>query len=358
MASKTPPRRDQRAGTNGRTAPLRHVPTLSPVACAVCGSRRAETVLTPQSLTGLMEFHRVFHARHSQGPPALWKEKLDFLHGYATYVVRCRLCGTWYRNPSLTAAGTRRAYEADAYGMDALDLLHGIYRRQYRRTVRRLRRRLPQGSRVLEVGSYAGAFLEEGQAAGWQVEGVDVGRHVVGYARGRGLTVHLGDVRDLDLPEQAYDAAFVWHCFEQVPGPYGFLLRLRHLLRPGGLLTLRTPNAAYYGAALHAMGNAAPVARRRLAEHLAFHGLLPFPFARAYPPAGLRLLLAAWGYVEVRLADAAAAATADPTYRPWARVKGLWLDRRSHRDLRGLLADGPASPWLEVTAQRGRIEPA
>ncbi|HEY8489647.1 MAG TPA: hypothetical protein VIO14_01510, partial [Dehalococcoidia bacterium] len=75
------------------------MPTLAPVACALCGSRRALTVLTPQDLEQLAAFHRAFHARYSLGPPALWKEKLHFLHRYPTYVVRCQGCGAWYRNP-------------------------------------------------------------------------------------------------------------------------------------------------------------------------------------------------------------------------------------------------------------------
>ncbi|HEY8489949.1 MAG TPA: methyltransferase domain-containing protein, partial [Dehalococcoidia bacterium] len=306
----------------------------------------------------LAAFHRAFHARYSLGPPALWKEKLHFLHRYPTYVVRCQGCGAWYRNPALTALGARRGYEADPYGPGVLELLRRRYRRQYRGAVGRLRRWVPKGARVLEVGSYAAAFLEAGRAAGWEVEGVDVGRDVVRYARDLGLTVHLGDVRDLDLPLEDYDAVFVWHCFEQVPEHYGFLLRLRDLLRPGGLLVLRTPNAVYYGAALGRVRDGPAAERRRLAEHLAFNGLLPFPFARAYPPEGLRLLLTACGFVDPRSTGSASGAGTDPTYRPWARVRGALLDRWAARRLRAAVPQGPAAPWLEVTARRGRREPA
>jgi SAM-dependent methyltransferase len=170
--------------------------------------------------------------------------------------------------------------------------------------------------------------------------------------------VHRGDVRDLDLPAEGYDAVFVWHCFEQVPDPYGLLRRIRGLLRPGGLLLLRTPNAEYYGAALAGLREASPRDRRRLAEHLAFCGLLPFPFALAYPPRTLARLAAACGFVDVRVGGSPSVPGADPTYRRWARLKARLLARWAARALRADAADGIDAPWLEVTALRGYDEPA
>lgn len=84
----------------------------------------------------------------------------------------------------------------------------------------------PADARVLEDGSYTGAFLEAARDAGWRAIGVDV----VTYARSRGLQVVQGQLPELALPRASFDAVFVWNCFDQVPEPRPLLEAAEALL--------------------------------------------------------------------------------------------------------------------------------
>lgn len=102
--------------------------------------------------------------------------------------------------------------------------------------------------RLLDVGCGSGAFLVEMRKRGWNVTGLDVDPAAVATARTvHGLDVHLGTVAGLLSKGATFDAITASHVIEHVPDPVEFLTHCRQLLRAGGLLVLRTPNAHSFG---------------------------------------------------------------------------------------------------------------
>jgi SAM-dependent methyltransferase len=59
-----------------------------------------------------------------------------------------------------------------------------------------------------------------------------------------GLVIHHGSVETLDLPEDAYDLAFMIQTIEHVEKPDAILSAVRRLLKPGGRLVIVTDNTA------------------------------------------------------------------------------------------------------------------
>jgi len=102
--------------------------------------------------------------------------------------------------------------------------------------------------KVLDVGCGNGEFLVAMRKRGWRVTGLDVDPAAVATARSaHGLEVHLGTVGSLLSKGLTFDAITASHVIEHVPDPVEFLTHCRQLLRAGGLLVLRTPNAQSFG---------------------------------------------------------------------------------------------------------------
>ncbi|HVZ18361.1 MAG TPA: class I SAM-dependent methyltransferase, partial [Terriglobales bacterium] len=96
--------------------------------------------------------------------------------------------------------------------------------------------------RLLDIGCSVGFFLREAQSARWVAEGVEYSADTADLARKRGLTVHVGAVDNVDLPDQSFDAITMWDVIEHMPAPLSALVAARRLLKKGGILAIETPN--------------------------------------------------------------------------------------------------------------------
>ncbi len=105
--------------------------------------------------------------------------------------------------------------------------------------------------RVLDVGCGDGRLLAALRSRGWTVEGQDVDREAADHARRQhGITVHVGDLRQLALPAESFDAVVMNHVIEHAYDPGALVRECLRLLKPGGLFVATTPNPESFG---HAM---------------------------------------------------------------------------------------------------------
>jgi len=96
---------------------------------------------------------------------------------------------------------------------------------------------------LLEVGCGSGRFLSRMRKAGWDVRGVEPDSVAAQVAQARfGLPVFAGTLHEANFPERSFDAAALSHVIEHVYDPVGLLKECRRVLKPGGHLTLATPN--------------------------------------------------------------------------------------------------------------------
>ena len=98
--------------------------------------------------------------------------------------------------------------------------------------------------RVLDIGSGYGYFRVALGEAGFEHEGLEVSEHGREVAREQyGQQTHAGLLEDHWRGwEGRFDAATGFDLIEHVPDPADFLGQVRHVLRPGGFLGLKTPN--------------------------------------------------------------------------------------------------------------------
>ena len=107
----------------------------------------------------------------------------------------------------------------------------------------------PSRGRLLELGASYGHSLALARERGWDPVGVELSPTASAYARSHfGLTVYNCDLADAPLADASFDAVIGWHVLEHVRNPKEQLQRLSALLKPGGVLGLRVPNIASFGA--------------------------------------------------------------------------------------------------------------
>jgi len=107
------------------------------------------------------------------------------------------------------------------------------------------------GGRLLEVGFGGGETLMEMSRLGWEVQGVDPDPVAVEAARARSLNVRCGSLEEQKYPDASFDAIVMGHVIEHVHDPERLLRECRRILRPGGQLSIVTPNAASWGHQRH-----------------------------------------------------------------------------------------------------------
>lgn len=167
---------------------------------------------------------------------------------------RCAHCGSYIQNPQIAPHSLAEWYRSSLYSVAGThgpgpytDYFAGEAARQreaayrYRRV---LARRLPSGSRVLEVGCATGSFLQALRNAGHHATGIDLSEPFVRFAREQaGLDVVLGDYLSQPQRDASYDAIVMLGTVSNLYPLAACLRRAAAELKPGGFLYLNFPAA-------------------------------------------------------------------------------------------------------------------
>lgn len=156
---------------------------------------------------------------------------------------------------------------------------------------------VPAGARTLEAGCGLGHFTVAADALGYQAEGLDWSEPTINRLRRQFSSIpwHVGDVRDLDFPNDTFDAIYSpGVCEHFSEGPVRVLAESRRVLRPGGIAIISTPcfngwlqrRTAAFKAADHAVDESTfheyaftPDGMARLLEQLGFEVVQIRPYA-------------------------------------------------------------------------------
>src|SRR5690349_4779084 len=135
-------------------------------------------------------------------------------------MVRCRECALVYLNPRPTAQALAAYYPPDYSPYTQRGIFGKLTRWLRQREAASLRRSLPAGAEVLEVGCAAGDLLVPMREAGLRVTGVELSEHAATIARTRhNLDVHTGTLADAPLAGRTFDAVIMRSVIEHVPDP-------------------------------------------------------------------------------------------------------------------------------------------
>ncbi|NUM89339.1 MAG: class I SAM-dependent methyltransferase [Bdellovibrionales bacterium] len=101
--------------------------------------------------------------------------------------------------------------------------------------------------RVLDVGCATGFTVKHLLDLGLDAYGIEPSDFAANYAiKSLGLTGRIlhGHLRSDTYPDETFDTIIAWDVIEHIPQPNEFLRLLRRLLRPGGTLSLITPDCS------------------------------------------------------------------------------------------------------------------
>lgn len=107
---------------------------------------------------------------------------------------------------------------------------------------------VPQGVRVLDIGSGLGQALGYHASRGCEVWGVESDENVLRVAERFGFKVTIGVFDAADFPESYFDVVTLDQVIEHMRDPVHTMAGIRKVLKPGGVAILSTPNVHGWGA--------------------------------------------------------------------------------------------------------------
>jgi SAM-dependent methyltransferase len=278
------------------------------------------------------------------------KDLTDFFHNERADLLKCENCRLLVRVRHERPPAND--YTEDRYDPAAIEQVYPDYVRAFRVKETPYRSLLPQGARVLELGSHYGAFLETAAAWGWTAVGVDVGEDAARFARSRGCDVRICDLSDCNFTPSSFDGLFIWNCFDQIEQPRPVLAEAARILKPDGLLVVRTPNGLFYLLCQSFLkSDISHSAAQFLLEAMAYNNLLGFPYQYGYNQSNLQLLIEPFGFRTEGMLNSELLTLPLPEHPPGVAAeersirKGVDLLERSvlrseNGDLTG--------PWIEI----------
>lgn len=174
----------------------------------------------------------------------------------ATYV-RCKRCGLVREDPRPTMVEMARHYpsEYSSYNFEAAResswlakqaIEYGIGKRW------RFVTKYKTGGKLLDVGCGTGLFLAgRGHDPNWELYGVEINENAARVARDQ----HQLKVRGGTLEQAAYDTGFfdvvtLWDVLEHLHDPLASLREIHRILKPDGVILVRSPNLRSWDAFL------------------------------------------------------------------------------------------------------------
>ncbi len=177
-------------------------------------------------------------------------------------LVRCAGCGLVRVEPTPAAEEVRGLYTESYFDRDfSCGVRKGTYLEseamrveEYREVLSVIRSYRPFG-RLLEVGCAAGSFLNYAKRSGYQVQGVDISAWAADMAREQfQVQVQVGRLVEAGFPDESFDVIFFGDLLEHEPEPVELVREATRVLRPGGLIAIKTPtyvNSFYFRLARH-----------------------------------------------------------------------------------------------------------
>ncbi|OGS01633.1 MAG: hypothetical protein A2V88_07555 [Elusimicrobia bacterium RBG_16_66_12] len=161
--------------------------------------------------------------------------------GYALY--DCPECGAGFCDPFKNPGPEYYEHKSDLYAVAVAEKTDPMTF-EYDEALSLLRRELPSGGRLLDVGCGSGGFLHRARSAGFLVAGLDFNSARASALKARGFEVFHGGLPDFarGAPRASFDAVTIFQVVEHLDDPGAWLASAKSLLKPGGLLVVGAPN--------------------------------------------------------------------------------------------------------------------
>jgi len=167
----------------------------------------------------------------------------------ALQVLECAACRLAYVDETLSFHELAALYRGeDYYSRNFSFYVPGIERRVIEDNLQDFRpvEHRWAGGRILDLGCADGGFLAALDASRWDRYGVDISAEAIQRARARadggGIDFRAGELAEIGFPAEFFDVVTLWMLVEHLRDPRAVLAEVHRILRPDGLVILKTPN--------------------------------------------------------------------------------------------------------------------
>jgi 2-polyprenyl-3-methyl-5-hydroxy-6-metoxy-1,4-benzoquinol methylase len=172
------------------------------------------------------------------------KDEVFVKNGYT--FVRCYQCGLVFVNPQVQPELLKQFYKSSKANDLWMDILlsgpEQAWRFEYfSEALEYLKKYFPGLSRILDVGSGVGHFLDIARQEGLLPEGIELNEKAREFCLKKGLIVHGAPLEDFD-PSMPYDVVSLFGMLEHVNDPIGILNRAKQIVKKGGGVIAIVPN--------------------------------------------------------------------------------------------------------------------
>ena len=112
--------------------------------------------------------------------------------------------------------------------------------------LRAVRRHLPEGGSILDVGCASGGLLASVADLAGHMEGVEVDAVAAATAATVADDVHVGSIDEIALPTASFDVVVLGDVLEHLTDPGRALRHTAAALRSGGTVVVSLPNVAHW----------------------------------------------------------------------------------------------------------------
>lgn len=163
-------------------------------------------------------------------------------------VIDCAACGFMHIMPLPDAAAQKKFYEEEFYQSEKSDYFddteadrawHNI---SFGSRLAFVEDKLGEIGTALDIGCGPGAFLRVAQQRGWKTYGIEPSPLAVNYCNQFDLNVQAGFFGPDSQFETSFDFIHMSEVLEHVANPRELLDSAFKLLKPGGYITVSTPN--------------------------------------------------------------------------------------------------------------------
>ena len=193
--------------------------------CSVCGSDKAQTFMLP---------------RDGESDPAKLYGAASGIPG-TQQLVKCSDCGMIFESPRYDAQTIIKGYMASQEAEH--DSQYSMRVTSFYRALKKHARYLPAcGSKVLDIGTAGGAFLDAAKQYGYDAYGMEPSADLAARGKARGLKIEQGTIESHTFAPGSFDMVCLWDVIEHLPDPKSALGEIRKLLKPGGVLLINFPD--------------------------------------------------------------------------------------------------------------------
>jgi len=156
-------------------------------------------------------------------------------------LVTCLDCGMIYESPRYDAQTIIQGYMASREPDHDSQYHMRVY--SFLRALQKQAERLPPpGSKVLDIGTAGGAFLDAAKQYGYDTYGMEPSADLVARGKSRAHNIEQGTIENHGFKAKSFDMVCLWDVIEHLPDPKAALIEIRKLLKPNGILLINFPD--------------------------------------------------------------------------------------------------------------------